>query len=69
MSGHSHWAKIRRAKAGNDAKRGREWSKLARRIIVAARVGGGNPDENLNLRYAIDRAFSVLSENPQPFRT
>jgi YebC/PmpR family DNA-binding regulatory protein len=54
MSGHSHWAKIRRAKAGNDAKRGREWSKLARRIIVAARVGGGNPDENLNLRYAID---------------
>jgi YebC/PmpR family DNA-binding regulatory protein len=54
MSGHSHWAKIRRSKAGNDAKRGREWSKLARRIIVAAKVGGGNPDENLNLRYAID---------------
>jgi YebC/PmpR family DNA-binding regulatory protein len=56
MSGHSHWAKIKRAKGANDAKRGREWSKLARRIIVAARGGGGNPDENLTLRYCIDEA-------------
>jgi len=56
MSGHSHWAKIKRAKGSNDAKRGREWSKLARRIIVAAKGGGGNPDENLSLRYAIDEA-------------
>lgn len=56
MSGHSHWAKIRRDKAGTDAKRGREWSKLARRIIVAAKAGGGSPDENLSLRYAIDDA-------------
>jgi len=56
MSGHSHWATIRRSKAANDAKRGRNWSKLARRIIVAARTGGGNPDENLSLRYAIDDA-------------
>ena len=38
------------------AKRGRVWSKLARRIIVAAKGGGGNPDENLSLRYAIDDA-------------
>jgi len=56
MSGHSHWARIRRSKAANDSKRGRSWSKLARRIIVAARCGGGNPDENLSLRYAIDEA-------------
>ena len=56
MSGHSHWARIKRAKAANDAKRGRVWSKLARRIIVAAKTGGGNPDENLALRYAIDEA-------------
>lgn len=56
MSGHSHWAKIKRAKASTDAKRGRVWSKLARRIIVAAKAGGGNPDENLQLRYAIDDA-------------
>ena len=56
MSGHSHWATIKRAKASTDAKRGRIWSKLARRIIVAARAGGGKPDENLTLRYAIDDA-------------
>jgi YebC/PmpR family DNA-binding regulatory protein len=56
MSGHSHWARIKRAKAANDAKRGRVWSKLARRIIVAAKTGGGNPEENLTLRYAIDEA-------------
>jgi len=56
MSGHSHWATIRRSKAANDAKRGRNWSKLARRIIVAAKAGGGNPEENLALRYAIDDA-------------
>ena len=56
MSGHSHWARIKRAKAATDAKRGRVWSKLARRIIVAAKGGGGNPEENLTLRYAIDDA-------------
>lgn len=56
MAGHSHWAKIKRAKASTDARRGRLWSKLARRIIVAAKTGGGKPDENLQLRYAIDDA-------------
>lgn len=56
MSGHSHWAKIKRAKAGTDAKRGKTWSKIARKIIVAARAGGGNPAENLTLRYTIDEA-------------
>ena len=56
MSGHSHWASIKRAKAVTDARRGQQWSKLARRIIVAAKSGGGNPDENLALRYAIEDA-------------
>jgi YebC/PmpR family DNA-binding regulatory protein len=56
MAGHSHWARIKRAKAVTDARRGRAWSKLARGIMVAARSGGGNPDDNLNLRYAIDAA-------------
>lgn len=39
-----------------DARRGRLWSKLARNIIVAAKHGGPNPAENLNLRYAVDKA-------------
>lgn len=63
MSGHSHWAKVKRAKASTDAKRGRLWGKLARRIIVAARTGGGKPDENLTLRYAIDDARAVNMPN------
>lgn len=56
MSGHSHWARIKRAKASTDARRGKAWSKLSRAIIVAARNGGGDPEMNLSLRYAIDAA-------------
>ncbi len=63
MSGHSHWAKIKRSKAATDSKRGRIWSKLARRIIVAAKAGGGKPDENLALRYAIDDAKAANMPN------
>src|SRR3982750_3110106 len=55
MAGHSHWSKIKRAKGANDAKRGKIWSKLARKIIIAAR-NGGDPRDNLNLRYTIDEA-------------
>lgn len=56
MAGHSHWARIKRKKGVTDARRGRLWSKLSRNVIVAARVGGGDPSANLNLRYAIDKA-------------
>lgn len=56
MAGHSHWARIKRAKGAADAKRGREWSRLSRAIIIAARNGGGDPTMNLSLRYAIDSA-------------
>jgi YebC/PmpR family DNA-binding regulatory protein len=59
MSGHSHWAKIKRAKGAVDAKRGKLWSKLSREIIVAAKHGGGDPAMNLKLRYAIDKARAV----------
>lgn len=55
MSGHSHWAGIKHKKAANDAKRGKVWSKIARMIIVAAKAGGGDPGQNLTLRYAIDK--------------
>jgi YebC/PmpR family DNA-binding regulatory protein len=56
MSGHSHWARIKRAKAVTDARRGKAWSRLARAVIIAAREGGGDPAMNLSLRYAIDAA-------------
>lgn len=59
MAGHSHWAKIKRAKGATDAKRGRVWSKIARKIIIAARAGGGDPAQNLSLRYTIEEAKGV----------
>jgi len=59
MSGHSKWSTIKRAKAATDDKRGRLWSKVARRIMMAAKDGGGDPDMNLPLRYAIDDARSA----------
>jgi len=55
MAGHSHWAKIKRAKGATDAKRGKIWSKIARKIIIAAK-NGGDPRDNLSLRYVIDEA-------------
>jgi len=63
MSGHSHWATIKRKKGAADAKRGKQFSKCAKAIIVAARMGGGDPDMNLRLRYAIDDAKSVNMPN------
>jgi YebC/PmpR family DNA-binding regulatory protein len=56
MSGHSHWATIRRKKGAADAKRGQVFTRLAREIVIAAREGGGDPDSNMRLAYAIDRA-------------
>src|SRR3954453_13416434 len=58
MAGHSHWSKIKRAKGANDAKRGKIWSKIAKKIMIAAK-GGGDPRDNLNLRYTIDEAKAV----------
>jgi YebC/PmpR family DNA-binding regulatory protein len=55
MAGHSHWAKIKRAKGATDAKRGKVWSKISRKIIIAAK-NGGDPRDNLTLRYTIDEA-------------
>ena len=65
MAGHSHWANIARKKSLVDNKRGKLWSKLSKGIIVAARMGGGDPNMNLKLRYAIDaaRAVSMPKDN------
>lgn len=56
MSGHSHWAGIKRKKEMIDARRGQMFSRLAKNIMSAARAGGGDPDANISLRYAIDAA-------------
>src|SRR4051812_44511261 len=53
MAGHSHWANIAHKKGLIDAKRGKLWSKLAKGIMVAAKAGGGDPNQPRRLRYAI----------------
>ena len=55
MSGHSKWSTIKHKKAAIDAKRGKAWSKLSRAITMTAK-SGGNPNDNPNLRLAIDKA-------------
>ncbi|MBC7218278.1 MAG: YebC/PmpR family DNA-binding transcriptional regulator [Candidatus Caldatribacterium sp.] len=56
MSGHSKWAQIKHKKAKTDLERGKAFSKLIRLITVAARQGGGNPENNPRLRLAIQKA-------------
>lgn len=56
MAGHSKWANIQHRKGRQDAKRSNLWTKLVREIIVAARMGGGDPDTNSRLRLALVKA-------------
>lgn len=56
MSGHSKWSSIKHKKAAVDAKRGKVFTKIIREIMVAARVGGGDPNGNPRLRTAISAA-------------
>ncbi len=56
MSGHSKWSTIRRKKAKVDAQRGKVFTKLIKEIIIAARAGGGDPENNARLRTAISNA-------------
>ena len=56
MSGHSKWASIKHKKAVVDARRGQQFTKLARAITVAARDGGGDPESNATLANAVAKA-------------
>jgi len=56
MSGHSHWATVKRGKEIEDKKRGKIFSKLSRMISVAAKEGGKNPESNSSLRITIEQA-------------
>ena len=65
MAGHSKWAQIKHKKAVVDSRRGKLFSKLAREIMVAARLGGGDPSANPRLRAAIEKArsFNMPKDN------
>ncbi|MGD8383610.1 MAG: YebC/PmpR family DNA-binding transcriptional regulator, partial [Syntrophobacterales bacterium] len=58
MSGHSKWHSIRHKKGATDAKRGKIFSRLNKELMVAARLGGGDPAANPRLRQAIATAKS-----------
>ena len=59
MAGHSKWANIKHRKGRQDAKRGKIFSVLIRELTVAAKLGGGVPDDNPRLRSAVDKAFAA----------
>ena len=58
MAGHSKWANIQHRKKGQDAKRGKLFTKLIREITVAAKMGDADPMNNPRLRAAIDKGLS-----------
>ena len=59
MAGHSKWANIQHRKGRQDEKRGKAWTRVIREIMVAARLGGGDPTANPRLRLAIEKAKAV----------
>src|SRR5690554_603793 len=65
MAGHSKWANIKHKKAKEDAKRGQIFTKLGRKITVAAKEGGPDPTSNVRLRLAIEeaRSFNMPNDN------
>lgn len=59
MSGHSHFATIKRQKEAKDSKKGKMFSKHAKAIQIAIKQGGGaDPELNSRLRFTIDQAKS-----------
>ncbi|MFP4572210.1 MAG: YebC/PmpR family DNA-binding transcriptional regulator [Desulfobacterales bacterium] len=56
MAGHSKWANIKHKKGAEDARRGKIFTKIVKEIIVAARLGGGDPDANPRLRTVLEKA-------------
>jgi YebC/PmpR family DNA-binding regulatory protein len=59
MSGHSKWSTIKHKKAAADAKRGKVFTQITKELTVSAREGGGDPETNVRLRLAIDKAKAV----------
>ncbi len=63
MAGHSKWANIKHKKAASDAKRGKVFTKIAKEIIISARLGGGDTAANPRLRLAVQSARAVNMPN------
>lgn len=69
MAGHSKWANIKHKKAKSDEKRGKEFTKVSKEIIIAVRTGGGgDPDTNSKLKLAIQKAKAINMPNENIMR-
>ncbi|HHW61404.1 MAG TPA: YebC/PmpR family DNA-binding transcriptional regulator [Syntrophomonadaceae bacterium] len=63
MAGHSKWSNIKHKKARMDEKRGKEYTKLAKELTIAARMGGGDPEMNSKLKLTIQKAKEINMPN------
>lgn len=65
MSGHSKWANIKHKKGAADKKKSKEFGKLAKEIMIAAKMGGADPAANPRLRQALigARAINLPKDN------
>lgn len=59
MAGHSKWANIKHRKAAQDAKRAKIFTKIIRELVVAAKQGGANAEDNPSLRAVVDKALAA----------
>lgn len=63
MSGHSKWHNIKNKKGKEDARRAKEFTKIARQIIVAVKEGGDDPEYNSSLKTAVEQAKAINMPN------
>lgn len=63
MAGHSKWANIKHRKAAADAKKGKVFTRISKEISIAAKNGGGDPDNNPRLRLAMTSARKANMSN------
>ncbi|MBS0621768.1 MAG: YebC/PmpR family DNA-binding transcriptional regulator [Verrucomicrobia bacterium] len=63
MAGHSKWANIKHRKERADARKGKAFSKVAKEIISAVKMGGADPESNPRLRLAIQKAKVINFPN------
>lgn len=63
MAGHSKWANIKHKKARADAKKGKVFSRIAKELIVAVKLGGSDPATNTRLRLVLQKAKAANVPN------
>lgn len=65
MAGHSKWANIKHKKGAADKRKSKEFGKLAKEIMIASRISGGDPAANPRLRQALiaARAINLPKDN------